>query len=137
MLQIIAWTQKITVNIYSAAVGGTPTAYQMTEGDYGVWSVTVKENLKGKFYAFNVFGEYPEFQGKKDVVDPYAKCVIGKTGRAMVINEKSYGNSYDYPCSAESECLQCRRKQSRNNSRSGRNDALRQGDKGQRQQSFA
>ena len=38
--------QKITVNIYSAAVGGTPTAYQMTEGDYGVWSVTVKENLK-------------------------------------------------------------------------------------------
>jgi pullulanase len=83
--------QKITVNIYSAAVGGTPTAYQMTEGDYGVWSVTVKENLKGKFYAFNVFGEYPEFQGKKDVVDPYAKCVIGKTGRAMVINEKSYG----------------------------------------------
>ena len=88
--------QKITVNIYSAAVGGTPTAYQMTEGDYGVWSVTVKENLKGKFYAFNVFGEYPEFQGKKDVVDPYAKCVIGKTGRAMVINEKSYGKRRCY-----------------------------------------
>ncbi|MBR2317596.1 MAG: hypothetical protein IKA37_06435, partial [Spirochaetales bacterium] len=83
--------ERITLNIYSAPEGGKAVSYSMTEGDYGVWSVTVKENLKGKFYAYNVFGEYPEFQGKKDVVDPYAKCVIGKTGRAMVINEKSYG----------------------------------------------
>lgn len=83
--------ERITLNVYSAVDSTKAASYSMTEGDYGVWSVTVKENLKGKYYAFNVFGAYPEFQGKKDVVDPYAKCVIGKTGRAMIINEKSYG----------------------------------------------
>lgn len=83
--------ERISLNIYSAAEGGKAVSYPMTEGDYGVWSVCVKENLKGKFYSFNVFGAYPEFQGEKDVVDPYAKCVIGKTGRAMIINEKGYG----------------------------------------------
>lgn len=83
--------ERIVLNIYLAPEGGKPVSYEMKEGDYGVWCVSVKENLKGKFYSFNVFGAYPEFPGERDVVDPYAKCVIGKTGRAMVINEKGYG----------------------------------------------
>lgn len=83
----------LKLNVYDSLNGDGKTIYQMTEENKGVWSVIVEKDLIGKFYAFNVYGRYPEFRGEKDVVDPYAKCVIDKTNKAMVIDTAGYGSN--------------------------------------------
>ncbi len=81
----------IFVKLYDNLDGKVTSKVELAEGEYGVWSVAIKGNLVGKFYAYNVYGALEEFQKEKDVLDPYAKCVIGNTGKAMVIDESKYG----------------------------------------------
>lgn len=81
---------EVKLNLYEYLNGEGKSTYQLQEEEYGVWQVMVKGNLCGKFYAFNVFGALPEFRGENDVVDPYARCVIGKTNKAMIIDESRY-----------------------------------------------
>ncbi|HBD93600.1 MAG: type I pullulanase [Spirochaetes bacterium GWF1_31_7] len=80
----------IRLNLYDNLDGMGKKSFTLTEAEHGVWSVTIQGDLCGKYYAFNVYGRYPEFRGDIDVVDPYAKCVIDRTHKAMVIDESKY-----------------------------------------------
>ena len=76
---------KINLKLYST---GTPKAYEdedhlgsdtptetipMEQGEKGVYSATVKKDLDGVYYTYEVFNYvYPD---GKEVVDPYAKAV--------------------------------------------------------------
>jgi pullulanase len=47
--------EEVRVLLYDEALeGSASTTIPMTEGDDGTWTVTVNQDLKGKFYAFNV-----------------------------------------------------------------------------------
>lgn len=46
----------------------TATVFEMEKGDFGVWSVSVPQNLDGKYYTYTVQNGNSTFE----VVDPYA-----------------------------------------------------------------
>jgi len=70
----------------------------LTLGDKGVWSIVIKEDLKGYFYTYDVTNA-----GRtKRVLDPYAKSMAAfneskeKVGRAAVVDLKSIGPKLDF-----------------------------------------
>ncbi|MFW5895004.1 MAG: type I pullulanase [Bacillota bacterium] len=62
--------------------------YTLEEGDKGVWSVTVEEDLDGTYYTFDVQNGDTTHE---DVVDPYAKAtgVNGERGMVLDFDEHS------------------------------------------------
>ena len=74
------------LNIYKSDLGGTALrSITMNKGDYGVWQITVPENLKNSYYTFqvNIGNTWSE-----EVVDPYAKACGTNGLRAQVIDLK-------------------------------------------------
>lgn len=70
--------------LYEAGEGGQPiTTEAMKFAGDGVWKATFNEDLKGKFYAFQV-----QIEGKwsAEVPDPYVKAVGVNGNRGMVID---------------------------------------------------
>lgn len=67
-----------------------PVKHYMTPSGNGVWSATVKGDLKGKFYVFKVFSKKEGTSGVwlDEVPDPYAKAVGVNGKRAMVVDLK-------------------------------------------------
>ncbi len=81
------WTPPATeaqMMLYEAGEGGKPTLTQKMEfvGD-GVWEAVFKENMKGKFYTFQV-----KTKGiwSEEVPDPYVKAVGVNGNRGMVVD---------------------------------------------------
>ena len=66
-------------------VGDAIQIIPMKKSVNGTWEISVSNNIKGKYYSFNV-----EHKGVwlKDVPDPYAKAVGTNGKRAMVIDLK-------------------------------------------------
>ena len=58
---------------------------EMTRGDRGVWTVTIKGDLNGKYYNFLV--KFPTYSC--EATDPYAKAVGVNGDRGMVIDLNS------------------------------------------------
>jgi len=78
--------EKAQILFYDTGVGGEKIGlYAMTKNTNGVWSVEVKGNQLGSFYAFRI-----EINGKwsDEVPDPYAKAVGVNGKRAMVVDLK-------------------------------------------------
>jgi pullulanase len=74
------------LNIYKSDLGGTAVrSITMNKGNYGVWQITVPENLKNSYYTFqvNIGNTWSE-----EVVDPYAKACGTNGLRAQVIDLK-------------------------------------------------
>ncbi len=70
--------------LYAEGQGGSPLKMQpLKKGKKGVWSATVKENIEGQFYAFQV-----KIKGQwlAEVPDPYAKAVGVNGKRGMVVD---------------------------------------------------
>ena len=68
-----------------ALIPGHQEIVQMKKSANGTWVATVKRDIKGMFYSFNVFigGKWME-----QVPDPYAKAVGVNGKRAMVVDLK-------------------------------------------------
>ena len=74
--------ERMTLRIYEQGEGGNPVLDRsMTQDRDGVWSVTVKEDLIGKFYTFQVRANGTDLL---EVPDPYAKAVGVNGKRGMV-----------------------------------------------------
>ena len=76
--------EAVDFRVYEAGVGGAPIIEEkMLRGDKGTWHIRIPQNLKGKFYTFQIFQD-----GKwwEEVPDPCAKAVGVNGQRAMVIN---------------------------------------------------
>ncbi|MGB3006829.1 MAG: type I pullulanase [Chitinophagaceae bacterium] len=72
--------------LFDNGIGGQElNRYLMNKGKAGTWEKILKEDIKGRFYAFSV-----KIDGiwKNEVPDPYAKAVGVNGSRAMVIDLK-------------------------------------------------
>ena len=81
-------SSKIVLNIYEKGDGEeTPQTYEMKKGkkdEIGVFSVTVKGDLAGKYYTYTVYNDtYPSGE---EIVDPYAKSAGLNGKRGQIVN---------------------------------------------------
>ncbi len=76
-------SKSVALKLYTTGDSAETVEPQpMTLGDKGVWSITVPDNLDGKYYTYLINGE-------KEVVDPYATSA-GRNGvRGMIIKPGS------------------------------------------------
>lgn len=79
---------KVVLNVYEKGDGAeTPKTYEMKKGkkdQKGVFSVTVKGDLAGKYYTYTVYNsEYPT---GAEIVDPYAKSAGLNGKRGQIVN---------------------------------------------------
>ena len=75
----------VKVNLYKAGKAGVDDLMeqvQMTQGEKGVWEVTVEGDLNGTYYTYSVVNAGVE----KEACDPYAKTTGVNGDRAMVID---------------------------------------------------
>jgi len=76
--------EEAKISLYDAGEGGSPIQTQAMEYDRdGVWKVSFSEDLKGKFYTFQV-----KIKGNwsNEVPDPYVKAVGVNGNRGMVVD---------------------------------------------------
>lgn len=76
--------EEVQLHLYEAGIGGEPLeTTAMERGEQGVWAATFDEDLRGKFYAFQV-----KIDGEwlAEVPDPYVKAVGVNGDRGMVID---------------------------------------------------
>ncbi|HPP05005.1 MAG TPA: type I pullulanase [Spirochaetota bacterium] len=81
---------KVRLNIYDSLETNEKKSFQLTESNNGIWEIVIEGDLKGKYYSYNVDGELSLFDYKRDLVDPYARCVIGNKRRALIIDLNDY-----------------------------------------------
>ena len=81
-------SSKIVLNIYEKGDGEeTPTTYEMKLGkkqEKGVFSVTVKGDLAGKYYTYTVYNS--QHPTGAEIVDPYAKSAGLHGKRGQIVN---------------------------------------------------
>ena len=79
--------QQVTLRIYDNGMGGKPTkTVNMTKSNANLWQATVKGNLKGKFYTFDVkYGG--KFCGECAGIWATAVGVNGKRGAIIDMSE--------------------------------------------------
>ena len=77
-------SSQIVLNLYeSGNVGSAYKQVEMTKGAKGVFSVTVKGDLSGKYYTYTVYNS--TYDGV-EIVDPYAKSAGLNGIRGQVVN---------------------------------------------------
>lgn len=79
--------QKVRLHLYETALGGQAyRTLEMTPSEKGTWTSNIKENLKGKYYTFQVLHQN---QWLDEVPDPYVYAVgtNGKRGHIIDLNE--------------------------------------------------
>ncbi len=84
---------KVRLNIYDSLDSKNKKSFQLEEGEKGIWSIEIKGDLKGKYYSYNVDGALSLFDYNRELVDPYAKCVIANTRKALIIDLDDYPKS--------------------------------------------
>ncbi len=73
---------SVKLNLYAAGNGGTAETTPLEKGEKGVWQLTVKGDLDGKYYTYTVATSI----GENEVVDPYARSAGLNGQRGMVLN---------------------------------------------------
>lgn len=81
---------RVTLHLSTSLDSKKSERFPLTEQVQGVWKVTINRDLKGYFYHFTVAGALSFFDETVSLLDPYATCVIGKTGKALIIDLKDY-----------------------------------------------
>lgn len=81
---------RVRLNIYDSLNGNNKKSFLLQETTNGVWEIEVKGDLKGKYYSYNVDGELSMFDYNRELVDPYAKCIIGNTRKSLIIDLNDY-----------------------------------------------
>jgi pullulanase len=82
--RIFAETAKsVKLVLYDQASGDAGRLVQpLEQGQDGLWEVTVKRNLLGKFYAYLLEG--PDLDPSREVLDPYAVNAVGNSTRSRI-----------------------------------------------------
>lgn len=72
------------------------TSLALTRGEDGVWEGKVPEVLDGAFYIFRVEGtnldHSTHFDSGHDILDPYARAVVNRSGPGIVIADERFAN---------------------------------------------
>jgi len=84
------WAPKATavkLSLYAAGDGGNAiSTHDLLKGDNGTWALTLKKNLKNKYYTFQVLQDDKWSLERPDI---YAKAVGVNGNRGMVVDMKS------------------------------------------------
>lgn len=80
---------RLTLNLYESPSGGVPNRVEMRRLDDGCWEATVVGDWKGIYYTFIAEGEDARFDRERELLDPYARCVTGHHGRAIVVDDQT------------------------------------------------
>ena len=79
-------SSKVVLNVYNTSDYNKDNTkvkeVEMTYGAKGVYSVTINEDLSGKYYTYTV----TNYKGTSEVVDPYAKSAGLNGKRGMIVN---------------------------------------------------
>ncbi|MBQ9709061.1 MAG: type I pullulanase [Clostridia bacterium] len=74
---------KVTLNLFeNGATGEAYSKVVLTRGEKGVWEYATTENVKGKYYTYNVVTS----AGDQEAVDPYAKSAGLNGNRGMILD---------------------------------------------------
>jgi pullulanase len=87
--------REVILNIYRRPSGGKPEKHLLQRKAGGLWQKTIEENLARKYYTYQVKGYDTSYDPKKEVIDPYARCVTAHNGRGMIIKDR--GNVAEAP----------------------------------------
>lgn len=76
--------EEVVLRLYDESIGGSSTdEISLEKADKGVWTTDIKDDIKNKYYTFQIKGD-----GKwnSEEADPYAKAVGVNGKRGMVID---------------------------------------------------
>ncbi len=85
--------RRVEALIYDSP-SGKPQTYLLTHGSAGVWEKNFGRSLTGKYYRLRTDQGGKVYEG----VDPYARCVTGDDGKALILKDTttvSPGPSFD------------------------------------------
>jgi pullulanase len=80
---------RLTLNLYESPSGGRPNLVAMRRLDDGCWETVLWGDWQGIYYTYTAAGSDPRFDPERELLDPYARCVTGHRGRAIVVNERT------------------------------------------------
>ncbi|OHD08038.1 MAG: type I pullulanase [Spirochaetes bacterium GWD1_27_9] len=86
---------KVILNVFNTIEGSLYKTYNLKENNFGVWEITIDEDLKGKYYSYRFEGNLSIFDPKREVADPYATCIIGKSRKSLIVDLKDYPTTYN------------------------------------------
>lgn len=78
---------RVTLHLYESPFGGTANLVSMRKFPDGCWEATLPGDWKGIYYTYTAAGDDPRFDPERELLDPYARCVTGHAGRAIVVHD--------------------------------------------------
>lgn len=61
----------------------------MTKLEDGCWELAAEGNQLGAYYTYSAKGNDPQFDGSRELLDPYARAVTNHDGRSMVVHDET------------------------------------------------
>ncbi len=80
---------EIILNIYDDPISNDKKTYFMEKADLCTWELSIKKNLKNKYYTFQVDGPDPNYNKNIEIIEPYCKCTTAHNGRGIISNDKT------------------------------------------------
>ncbi|PIS27253.1 MAG: hypothetical protein COT43_11455, partial [Candidatus Marinimicrobia bacterium CG08_land_8_20_14_0_20_45_22] len=78
---------EVTLNLYDLPEGGDASLIKLKKGKNGIWKTELPGDLIGKYYTYTVDGLSQDFDPKREIVDPYARCVTTHDGRSLIFED--------------------------------------------------
>jgi pullulanase len=80
---------SVVLNLYEAPVGRRAKHITMIKDYDGTWEAAVAGDLLGVYYTYSAGGDDPRFNPKRELLDPYARCVTASDGRSIVVHDET------------------------------------------------
>ncbi len=80
---------NVVLNLYEAPIGRKARRMTMVRDDDGTWEAAVHGDLLGVYYTYSAAGDDPRFDPKREVLDPYSRCVTASDGRSIVVHDET------------------------------------------------
>jgi pullulanase/glycogen debranching enzyme len=80
---------SVVLNLYEAPVGRRARRITMIKDYDGTWEAAVAGDLLGVYYTFSAAGDDPRFDPRRELLDPYARCVTSSDGRSLVAHDET------------------------------------------------
>jgi len=78
---------EVILNLYKKPTGGKAEKHPLHKENGGLWTITIEDNLEGRYYTYSVNGPDPSYRPDLEMIDPYATCVTTHDGRALIFQD--------------------------------------------------
>lgn len=76
--------RKVKLNIYDNPNNGQAKIYQLEKSKNGIWKIEIAQDLRDKYYTYQVDGPDPYYNFDKELIDPYARATTSHNGRGII-----------------------------------------------------